>query len=283
MHIQTVVCLEPVVHLRRPYILRLIGQRIGTGRRNRRRDLSALHHPVTCIHRQSMRQKHMIIHLCPYFIRLPGVRLRDIHALVHPDHQVLLIVHQPPFYPVPERLKAYLRIALKGIGAAPVLPAVILFHQRIGQVKVIQGHKRKNIIGDQFIDHLIIKINPLLIYLPISVRNDPRPGNGKTISFQPQLFHQGNIFFPVMVKITCHLTVRLAVRTFKGIEIRHRHSLPVRIKAALDLERRRSGAPEKMFRKFCFHTIFSNLYFLIKITFSPAETWPLGTPSTPAN
>ena len=50
--------------------------------------------------------------------------------------------------------------------------------------------------------------------------------DGKVDDSKVDFFHEINIFIPMMIKITCHLTVCLKMRSFKRIEISYCFSLP---------------------------------------------------------
>ena len=249
MHLQTIIGLEPVIHLCCPYVLRLVGQRIGTGRGYRRCCLSAFHQLMAGIDSQCMTQEHMIIHLGTHAIGFPVILGIDVHTVVDTNHQILLVDHLPVFYAVTEGLVADTGITLEGEGTVSALPTVVFFYQRIGQVEMIQGHKGLNSLLDQIVNHLIVEIDALLVDFSVTVGNNAGPGQGKAIGLHSHLLHQVDVFLPMMIKIAGHLAVRLLVGTFEGIVIGYGHTLAVFIPAALDLKSRGGSTPEKIFRK----------------------------------
>ena len=86
VHFQAVVGLHPVVHLGGPHILRLVGQRIGAGGGHGGAHLAVLDELVAGVDGQGVGQEHMVVHLGPDLVRLPLIRLYDVHPLVYPDH-----------------------------------------------------------------------------------------------------------------------------------------------------------------------------------------------------
>ena len=200
---------------------------------------------------QRMAQKHVIIHLSTHTIGFPVVLGVDIHTVVDADHQVLLIDHLPVFYTVSEGLVADTGVTLKGKGAVPALPAIVLLNQCVRQVKMIQSYEGLDALFKQVVDHTVIEIDALLVHLAISVRNNASPGEGETVCFHTHLLHQVDIFLPVVIEIAGHLTVRLLIGTFKRIIVCYGHAFAIFVPAAFDLKCRGGSAPEKIFRKIC--------------------------------
>ena len=118
---------------------------------------------------------------------------------------------------------------------------------------MIQRYKGHDAIGEKLVYDIIIKIYTLLIYLSVTIGNDSRPGNRETVNLKSHFLHKSNVFFPMMIEITCHLAVSLFIGTFKGIEVGNGHAFSVLIPSAFNLESRRSCSPEEIFGKRVIH------------------------------
>ena len=196
-----------------------------------------------------MAQEHVIVHLCPQAVGFPIVIGIDVHPVVDADHQVLFVDHLPVLDPVAKCLEADPCIALKRIGAGAIFPAVVLFHQGVGQVKVIEGHQGLDALLDEVVNHLLIEGNAFGVHIPIPIGNDAGPGQGEPVRLQAQLFHQVNVFFPVMVEVAGDGGVSLFVRMLEGVEIGDGHTLAAFIPAALNLKSGGRCSPEEMIGK----------------------------------
>ena len=186
VHFQGILRLEPVVAAGGPHIPGIRGGGVGAGGGYGRTHKRARRQLPAGPDGQGVGQKHVVVHLRPLPVRLPGILCPDIHALVHPDHQILLIVHLPVFHPVPVTRKTDSRVPLKGVDAFPALPAIVLLHQAVGKVKMVQRHKRFDAVIFQPVDDLVVEFQSGLIDRAVPVGNNPGPGQGKPVRLQPQ-------------------------------------------------------------------------------------------------
>ncbi len=198
---------------------------------------------------KGMGQEHVIIHLRPETVALPRIPGLDIHPFIHPDHQVLLIVDLPVHHLVTKFTEYDSGIPLKGSHTLPGFPAIVFFHQGIGKVKVIQGHKGFNALFQKTVNDLVVEPDSILIHIPVPIRYDPGPGHGKAVHLKPQFLHQPDVLPPAVIKITGRPGVCLDTGTPEGIVIRHGHAFLPLIPSALYLECGGGCAPEEMFRE----------------------------------
>ncbi|MNE90219.1 hypothetical protein D3C80_1877100 [compost metagenome] len=76
-----------------------------------------------------------------------------------------------------------------------------------------QIDKRLHALRQHFVDHLIIKRHRFLIHFAASVGDQTRPGNRGAKRVVIQLFQQGDIFTPVLVKRGGLLRADVVVKT----------------------------------------------------------------------
>ena len=114
----------------------------------------------------------MIIHLSADFLPFDRICLPEIHPFIHADHQILFIVNLPVFDAVSERFKTDFRVTDKGFSAVTGFPAVVLFRQCPRQIKMIKRYKGDNLAFQKAVNHFIVKVDTVLIYRAVAVRND---------------------------------------------------------------------------------------------------------------
>ena len=117
----------------------------------------------------------------------------------------------------------------------------------------------------QAVNQGIVKRNARFVYPAGSLRQDPRPGNGKAIVFDAVFRHQGYIFpEPVIVVTGCFTVGMIADRTGLFAElVPDTRGFPVFIPCAFDLKRGSRGAPEKILRKAHSRSLLFDVLYLL--------------------
>ena len=83
-----------------------------------------------------------------------------------------------------------------------ILPPALVLDQVQGRVIVIHGHHGFNPVFCQFVEHLVVKFQPLFVGLQlIALGENAGPCNGHPETLQPQLGQQRNVFLVPVVKI----------------------------------------------------------------------------------
>ncbi len=116
-------------------------------------------------------------------------------AIAHPGNYRRFIVCDPVIDAVAQSAGDHIGIFDKSLSGGADRPAAFLL-QHLGQIPVIQGDEWNNVCIEKTIHQPAVEVHSLLIDLAPSLGQDPRPGDGKAIGFQPQLLHQTDVFFP---------------------------------------------------------------------------------------
>ncbi len=130
---------------------------------------------------------------------------------------------------------------------------------------MIERDERNNVCIQETIHQPAIEVHSLLIDLAAPGRQNPRPGNGKAVSLQPQLLHQADIFFPQAIMIVCHIPGIVVPDFSWGMcePVPGRFSLAVPVPGAFDLVGSGRRTPDKIFRKvdFVCHAMLHSINF----------------------
>ena len=110
-------------------------------------------------------------------------------AVTQDGHYPGFVDGDPVFDPVTKMLETQIGVRCKSIADAFAQPAVQFKLQRRWQIPVVQGYPRLNACQEQFINERVVKIKPRLIDCATSGGQYPRPGDGKTVGLEAQLFH----------------------------------------------------------------------------------------------
>ena len=133
------------------------------------------------------------------------------------------------------------------IGAFPVQPPTLL-EDFGGEIPVVQGDPRSDVVGKQGVDQPVVERQSFLIHGPCPVGKYARPGQRQSIRLKTDLTHQGDVFFEAVVVITRHspaVTLLHSIRAIAIIIPDTRLSSP-HTGGPFDLIRGRRSAPHKI-------------------------------------
>jgi hypothetical protein len=72
---------------------------------------------------------------------------------------------------------------------------------------MIQCDPGYNIVLNELVDEMTVKVKTCLINITFSIWQDSWPSNGELICFQTQSFHQFDICIDLMIVIACNSTI----------------------------------------------------------------------------
>ena len=99
-------------------------------------------------------------------------------------------------------LKYHFREAHKEIDHFTVGPSAIFLNEVQRHFKVGEGDHRLDVVLQQFIEHVVVKLQPLFVWLSfVAFREDARPGDGGTETFEAHLGKQPDVFFVMAVEV----------------------------------------------------------------------------------
>ena len=81
---------------------------------------------------------------------------------------------------------------------------------------MVESNQRLNAVSQQFIDQLIVEVQPFFVDFPVAVRDYSGPADGKTIGFDAVLLHQCDVFPEAMINVTGDVFI-LGSRLSSGI------------------------------------------------------------------
>ena len=127
------------------------------------------------------------------------------------DVDLAFVEGGPQLDPVAKILKANLGIVFKPLRERGVGKAALIL-QHLGHIPVIQIHKGRNATREQLIDHLVIELDTLGVHLAHTVRNDPHPGQAKTVGILTGLLHILDVFFVMVVEEAALVRHKVGIR-----------------------------------------------------------------------
>ena len=130
------------------------------------------------------------------------------------------------------------------------------------RVPVEERRERLDVVREQLVDEAVVEVEPRLVDRPAAGRQDARPRDREAKRVQPELAHQPDVVAIAVVEVARHVA-GVAVADLPG---RRAEPVPdalaaaVLVRGALDLVRRRGGAPDEIGRKravLCRHRVLS--------------------------
>ncbi len=178
----------------------------------------------------------------------------DAGQVTQPDKALRLVQGKEVRDPVAEPLRRQLCKLRQPFGAFRVHPAAALV-KRIRHIPVVQGDIRRNPVFQKRVDQLIVKLHARFVDLPRALRQQPRPGNRKTVCFQPHFLHQGDILPETVVVVARDISVMPAENMTRLVRVNIPHILPfaVLVKRPFNLISAGRSAPYKIL---CKHFMF---------------------------
>ena len=152
--------------------------------------------------------------------------------------------------PVGEMFRHKRGIVCKSTDNRRILPCAPLF-QFIGKIPVKQRHIRLDARLQKSVNDVVVIGKAFLIHLSCPFGQDSRPAEGKTIGFDAEFLHNGNVFFVTVIGIAGNVSGMAFIDSsrFMRENIPDALSLSAFLCAALDLVRRCSCSPDKIFCK----------------------------------
>ena len=187
-------------------------------------------------------------HLVPY----AQLQARCVQAggITHPDNALRFIDRDEILHPVPEAFRQHAGIFRKPFRHLFVQPAALPL-QACRKVPVIDGHPGPDPLLQQAVDQPVVKVHTGFVHLSRPVRQDTRPGNGKTVVPDPVLRHQGDVL-PVPVIVVTRRPSAGPVKNHTGLFtelVPNAGALPVLIPCAFNLVGSSGCSPDKVLRK----------------------------------
>jgi hypothetical protein len=165
-------------------------------------------------------------------------------------HDPRLVQRGPHRHAVPQRPEHHTRIVGEPVGDVAVEPSAAVVECG-RQVPVIQRDVRRDPGGQQPVNEPAVEVETTLVHGAGPVRQHAAPRDAEPVRVEAELAHERDVTLPAPVVIARRVT-GLAVRRQAR---RMRETLPdarasaIRQRRALDLVRRRRGAPEKRIGK----------------------------------
>ena len=156
-------------------------------------------HLAKRLHRQRMGDKHVMTGLDGARRIANGRRMQAVNVAVA-DKDDGLVKGSPQLHPRTKAGVAQAGVLGEGFGGAACFPAALIL-QGLRQVPVIEGNHRLNIMRQQFIDQIAIKLHACFINLAAPGGQQARPGDGKAIALQAHLGHQRHVFAKTVIVI----------------------------------------------------------------------------------
>ena len=140
-----------------------------------------------------------------------------------------------------------------------VAPAAVFRHQVERHLEVRKRNNRFDAVLQAFVEQIVIEFQASLIRLPlVAFREDTRPGDGGTETFEPHLGKESDVFFITMVEINGFMVrvilpfqhavgdfTRYAMRTRRH-DVGNAYALAALFPAAFQLMRRNGTTPQKI-------------------------------------
>ncbi len=150
------------------------------------------------------------------------------------------------FHPVAIAIRDQSGIVGKPFDAVPAGPAPEVV-QRLRQIPMIQAKPRFDAGCENGIDEPVVKCESWLIRRTATLRQNPRPGDGKTVGLNAELLHQGNIFGITVVVIASNVAgVMVGDAALQPVGVPDAEPAAVLARRALDLEGGGRHAPKKI-------------------------------------
>ena len=170
-----------------------------------------------------------------------------------------LIEGEPVLYLVLVSLKDHLAVVRVKLDELPGCPAVVLFHQSIGQLVVADGHQRLNAVLLAAVKDPVVELQTLFVGLGLHAGGeDTGPVDGGAEGLEAHLGKEGNVLLVVVVEVDRLMAGVQPVRAdgggdplghrmgTVGAHIRHAGTLAVHIPCTLELVGGTGAAPQKV-------------------------------------
>ena len=173
--------------------------------------------------------------------------------------RVDLVEGQPVFDLVLVAVKDGFAVVHKVADDLAAFPAVALFHQRVGQLIMADGHQRLDAVLFAAVEHLVVEGQARLVGLFLHAGGeDARPVDGGAEHLEPHLGKQGNVLLVMVVEVDGVVAGVELVRPdgpgdpFRlgmgavGAVVRHALALAVHVPGALELVGGAGAAPQEI-------------------------------------
>lgn len=109
---------------------------------------------------------------------------------------------------------------------------------------MVDGDERLDVLLQQVVDHIIVKLHALGVQGELAIRHDTAPRDGHAEVRQPHLFSQVNIFLVTMIRIIRDIAILVGgdLPRDVGESIPNAHTTSILIVSALHLIGRRCCA-----------------------------------------
>src|SRR3954451_22856669 len=245
---------EPAVRLPvdlpgRGLVLRALAGGIRVREIERDPDLRLRHHRADHFDRPAVRKEEVVrrgdgIGLARAPRRVLAPRVPD--PGVHPR----LVVRDPVPYAVAEAARDGFRVLgerLRGRARGPAARVL----ERLRRVPVEERRERLDVVREQLVDEAVVEVEAGLVDRTAARRHDPRPRDREPERVEPELAHQLHVLGIPVVEVARPLPgVAVPNLPRRGAEaVPDAFSASVLLGRALDLVRRRGGAPEEVGRE----------------------------------
>ena len=148
---------------------------------------------------------------------------------------------------VAETAGAQRRIFLKPLRAVGIFPGA--FGLKCGGIiPVVQGHEGTNAFFKHLINEPVVEIDAFFVDRAGTIRQQPRPGDRKTVVVHAKLRHQRHVFLITVIMVAGDIA-GMAFKHFSGSVaelVPHRKTLSIFKGCAFNLIGRGRGAPDKI-------------------------------------
>ncbi len=161
-----------------------------------------------------------------------------------------LVERHPVLHAIAEALRDQRRVVGEPAADVAVQPAAAVV-ERQRQIPVIKRHPRRDARGEERVDQAIVEIEPLRVRRAGALRDHARPRHAQAVRLDAERLHDRDVFLPAVVVVAGDVAALVLPDRARLLaeHVPDRRALAVGGRRALDLIRRRGGAPDEALRE----------------------------------
>src|SRR5215217_6398586 len=187
-----------------------------------------------------------------------GERLRDVlvargveaDAVAQPGRDPGFVQRDPERDRVRERLVDYASVLGEPLARLPYGPPATVL-ERLRQVPVVEGEHRLYGALPKSVYEPTVVVQSLLVRRATTVGLNPRPGDGETVSLQPEARHEVEVIFDAVILVAGDVSCVAAVDLAWGMgeRVPDGGTASILVHGTLDLVRGRRRPPQEVIGK----------------------------------
>src|SRR5258705_10441389 len=133
------------------------------------------------------------------------------------DECAKLVDGKKMLHPIKQVFGNVTRIIAECFRGIARFPSTAIVLQGLWHIPVIEGGKWPDVVCEQFVNEMIVKIQAFRIWRTTALRKHARPRDRETIRFDPQRLHELNILFITMVVVIRDVTGGVVHHLTRGV------------------------------------------------------------------